>query len=296
MDGVPEIVATFAAHAPVTPVGKPEKVAPVAPVVVYVIFVIVVLIHFVCASVPTADVLVLVFAGLTVIVPVAFTLPQPPVNGMLQLYVPANVGVPEMVIVLVAHTAVTPAGKPVADPIPVALVVVCVIAVKAVFTHKVGVELAAPTVLAGLTVIVPVALTDPQPPVKGILQLYVPANVGVPEMVIVLVAHKAVTPAGKPVAAPIPVALVVACVIAVKAVFTHKVGVELAAPTVLAGRTVIVPVAFTDPQPPVNGILQLYVPANVGVPEMVIVLVAHKAVTPAGKPVAAPIPVALVVV
>ena len=65
----------------------------------------------------------------------------------------------------------------------------------------------------------------------------------------------AVTPAGKPTAAPMPVAPVVACVIAVNAVLIHKVGVEEAAPTVLAAVTVIVPVAFTLPQPPVKGML-----------------------------------------
>ena len=48
--GVPLIVTTFPAQAPVTPVGKPVTVAPVAPVVAYVIFVIAVLIQLVCAS------------------------------------------------------------------------------------------------------------------------------------------------------------------------------------------------------------------------------------------------------
>ena len=65
--------------------------------------------------------------------------------------------------------AVTPVGKPIAAPIPVAPVVVCVIGVNTVFTHKVGVEEAAVTVLLGITVIVPVALNVPQPPVKGIV-------------------------------------------------------------------------------------------------------------------------------
>ena len=83
--------------------------------------------------------------------------------------VPDAVGVPLIVIVLVAQAAVTPVGKPVAAPIPVAPVVVCVIAVRAVLTHKVGVLDAVLTVLAGVTVIVPVALTVPQPPVTGIL-------------------------------------------------------------------------------------------------------------------------------
>ena len=62
-------------------------------------------------------------------------------------------------------------------------------------------------------------------------------------------------PAGSPVAVPIPVAPVVACVIFVNAVLIHKVGVLDAAPAVLSGVTVIVPVALTVPQPPVNGML-----------------------------------------
>ena len=74
-----------------------------------------------------------------------------------------------MVIVLVAQTAVTPDGKLVAVPMPVAPVVVCVIFVKAVLIHKVGVLEATPAVLAAVTVIVPVAFTEPQPPVNGIL-------------------------------------------------------------------------------------------------------------------------------
>ena len=74
-------------------------------------------------------------------------------------------------------------------------------------------------------------------------------------MVMVLVAQVAVTPAGSPVAVPIPVAPVVVCVIFVKAVLIHKVGVLEATLAVLAGVTVIVPVAFTVPQPPVNGML-----------------------------------------
>jgi hypothetical protein len=83
------------------------------------------------------------------------------------LNVPDAVGVPLIVMVLAAHAAVTPDGKPVAVPIPVAPVVICVIGVRAVLIHNVGVEEAAPTVLAGVTVIVPVALTVPHPPVRG---------------------------------------------------------------------------------------------------------------------------------
>jgi hypothetical protein len=75
-------------------------------------------------------------------------------------------------------------------------------------------------------------------------------------MVIILLAQAAVTPVGKPVAVPMPVALVVACVIFVKAVFTVSVGVDDAVPAAQAGAsfTVILPIAFTFPQPPVNGI------------------------------------------
>ena len=83
--------------------------------------------------------------------------------------VPDAVGVPLIVIVLAAHAAVTPAGSPVAAPIPVAPVVVWVMLVISVLIHSVGVEDAAVTVLLGVTVIVPVALTVPQPPVRGML-------------------------------------------------------------------------------------------------------------------------------
>ena len=68
------------AQLPVTPAGRPITVALVAPVVEYVILVIAVLIHFVCASVPVADVSVIVLFGVTVIEPVAVILPQPPVK------------------------------------------------------------------------------------------------------------------------------------------------------------------------------------------------------------------------
>ena len=78
-------------------------------------------------------------------------------------------GVPLMVITFAAQAALTPAGNPVAVPMPVAPVVACVIFVKAVLIHKVGVLDAAPAVLFGVTVIVPVALTVPQPPVNGML-------------------------------------------------------------------------------------------------------------------------------
>ena len=76
-----------------------------------------------------------------------------------------------------------------------------------------------------------------------------------PEIVIVFAAQAAVIPAGKPVAVPIPVVPVVVWVMFVKAVLIHKVGDDEAAETVLSGVTVIVPVAFAVPQPPVKGML-----------------------------------------
>ena len=74
-----------------------------------------------------------------------------------------------MLMVLEAQEAVTPAGRPVAEPIPVAPVVVCVMLVNAVLIQSVGVEEAALAVFAAVTVIVPDAFTEPQPPVNGIL-------------------------------------------------------------------------------------------------------------------------------
>ena len=70
---------------------------------------------------------------------------------------------------LEAQVAVTPAGKSVGVPIPVAPVVVLVISVKGVFIHNEGLALAVPAVLLAETVIVPVALTVPQPPDRGIV-------------------------------------------------------------------------------------------------------------------------------
>jgi hypothetical protein len=52
---------------------------------------------------------------------------------------------------------------------PVAPVVLIVMSDKAVLIHNVGADDGLPAVLSGVTVIVPVALTLPQPPVKGML-------------------------------------------------------------------------------------------------------------------------------
>ena len=59
-----------------------------------------------------------------------------------------------MVIVLDAQAAVTPAGRPVGVPMPVAPVVVIVMLVNAVLIHIVGEEDGVPAVLSGVIVIV----------------------------------------------------------------------------------------------------------------------------------------------
>ena len=74
-----------------------------------------------------------------------------------------------MVIVFAAQLAEAPVGNPVGAPIPVAPEVVWVIAVSAVLIHKVGVDEGALTVLVAVTVMVPVASTEPHPPVTGML-------------------------------------------------------------------------------------------------------------------------------
>ena len=83
--------------------------------------------------------------------------------------VPTAMGVPLMVTVLEAQDAVTPLGRPVAVPIPVAPVVIYVTAVRGLPKTTFGAEEAAETVLSGVTVIVPVAFALPQPPVSGIM-------------------------------------------------------------------------------------------------------------------------------
>ena len=74
-----------------------------------------------------------------------------------------------MVIRSAFQDAVTPAGSPDVVPIPVALRVACVMLVRGVLTHKVGVTEAAKADVGGLTVIVPDALILPHPPVSGML-------------------------------------------------------------------------------------------------------------------------------
>jgi sorbitol-specific phosphotransferase system component IIC len=74
-----------------------------------------------------------------------------------------------MVMVLAAQLAVTPVGKPVATPMPVAPVVVCVILVINVLIHKVGDNDAALTVLFGVTVTVKVVGVPMQPLAVGVI-------------------------------------------------------------------------------------------------------------------------------
>jgi hypothetical protein len=85
------------------------------------------------------------------------------------LNIPVAVGVPLIVIILLFHDAVNPAGRPDTGPIPVAPVVVKVMLEdNAVLTQRDGVADALVTVLTN-TVIVPVALMVPHPPVNGIV-------------------------------------------------------------------------------------------------------------------------------
>ena len=83
-DGVPDIVITFPDQEALTPPGNPfapatpSSLIPVAPVVACVIFVNAVFIH----KVGVLDATPAVLSAVTVIVPVASTLPHPPDNGI----------------------------------------------------------------------------------------------------------------------------------------------------------------------------------------------------------------------
>jgi len=83
--------------------------------------------------------------------------------------VPATVGVPEMVMLPPEKVPVTPVGKS-ENVAPVAPVVLYVIGVMAVFTQTVWLFVPEAEVrvmvLFGCTMMVPVAVTFPQPPVK----------------------------------------------------------------------------------------------------------------------------------
>ena len=140
-----------------------------APVVLKVIFgVRAVLIHKVWSAELTG---VMVLFGVTMIVPVAVTagVVHPPVKVTVYVYVPAAVGVPLMVTTFDDHAPLTPPGKPL-KVAPVAPVVAKVIfGVRAVLMHTVWLaELTGTMVLFGVTLIMPLAITVPQPPVKVI--------------------------------------------------------------------------------------------------------------------------------
>ena len=74
-------------------------------------------------SVVTADDNAMVLSVVTVMVPFAVIVPQPPVKVIVYGYVPAVVGVPVIVIVLEAKLPATPVGNPekVAPVAPVAV-------------------------------------------------------------------------------------------------------------------------------------------------------------------------------
>lgn len=94
-------------------------------------------------------------------------------------------------------------------------------------------------------------------------------------MVITLAAQPAVTPDGNPVAVPIPVAPVVACVIFVINVPTQGVGDEEAAPAVFVGVTVTVLVAEAV-QPYESVTVTVYVPAELTLILFVVPVLLHK--------------------
>ena len=75
-----------------------------------------------------------------------------------------------------------------------------------------------------------------------------PTAVGVPLIVITLADQEAVTPEGKPVAVPMPVARVVECIIFVNTVFTANVGLADPALAVLStqGATVVTVVIVVE--------------------------------------------------
>ena len=76
------------------------------------------------------------------------------------------VGVPLIVIVFAAQEAVTPAGRPVAVPIPVAPVVVWVMVVSEVLIHRVEAEVEADTVCGALRITFWVEVSESRPSLK----------------------------------------------------------------------------------------------------------------------------------
>ena len=210
------------------------------------------------ALVPTPEDRVILFNGDTVIIPVAVTVPQPPVR--VTVYpkgLPVVVdGEPLMVMFPAEYVPLTPAGNPL-NVAPVAPVDVYVILAIAELRQTVCMLLAdvRVMVLAGLTVIVPVAVTVPHPPVR--VTVYpngLPVVVvGEPLMVMFPAEYVPLTPAGSPLNVA-PVALVDVYVILAMGRFRQAVWVLFpdVSVIVLEVATVIVPVAVTVPQPPVR--------------------------------------------
>ena len=174
---------------------------------------------------------------------------------------PDAVGVPLIVIVLLAHAAVTPEGSPVVVPIPVAPVVVCVIAVvNAVLIHNVGVlEAALIVLMQGVTDEEVKEETElPTAFVATTVKVYVVPLVN-PVTIMGEVAPVAVIPPG--------LEVTVYPVIGLPPVLLGATNATLAeasptVATILVGEpgtvviiTVILPVAFIVPQPPVRGII-----------------------------------------
>ena len=115
------------------------------------------------------DVSVMVLTGLTVMVPVAVTVPHPPVR--VTVYpkgLPVVVdGEPLIVMFPAEYVPLTPEGNPL-NVAPVTPVDVYVILAIGEFRQAVWMLLpdVSVMVLTGFTVIVPVAVTLPQPPVR----------------------------------------------------------------------------------------------------------------------------------
>jgi hypothetical protein len=78
--GVPLMVMLGEAQLLLTPAGKPDTIAPVAPVIEYAILAIAALMHTDCVAVVPAEVSVMELPAVTVILPVAVAVPQPPVG------------------------------------------------------------------------------------------------------------------------------------------------------------------------------------------------------------------------
>ena len=192
---------------------------------------------------------------------------------MVIAYVPAVVGVPEMVLLL----KVSPAGS--VEVVTVELVLVTTTSVMALPAQTLWVRLVALKVTVGLTVRLKVTVSGSQ---VGLLWLlvaviviaYVPAAVGAPAMVLLL----KVKPSGS--SEVVTVELVLVTTTSVMALPAQTLWVRLVALKVTVGFTFRLKVTVSGSQ---VGLLWLlvavmvmaYVPAVVGAPEMVLLLKAR---------------------